>query len=76
MHKIYIKMPGKPVGFTDPDQAAQTAIKEYEVEKIESVMLFGETPFGETFVTHSGSKMGDWARHRVGVVIQDFQVYS
>ena len=76
MHKIYIKMPGKPIGFTDPDQATQTAVKEYEVEEIRPVMLFGETPNGETFVTHSGFKMSCWAVGKKSVVIQELRVYS
>ena len=76
MHKIYIKMPGKPVGFTDPDQAARSAVKEHEVEEIHPVMLFGEAPDGQTFVTHSSSKMSSWARHRAGVLIHEFHVYS
>ncbi|KKL98237.1 hypothetical protein LCGC14_1826450 [marine sediment metagenome] len=77
MHKIYIKMPGKPVGFTDPNRAGWSAAKEYEVEKIHPVMLFGEAPNGQTFVTHNGAKMGDWMRkQKPGTIVQSFLVYS
>ena len=76
MPKIYVKTPGKPVGYTSKDGAMMGAIEEHEVEEIQPVMLFGETPSGETFVTHSGTQMSNWAREVANPVIHEFHVYS
>ena len=76
MHKIYIKMTGRPVGFTDPDQAARSTVKEHEVEEICPVMFLGQAGNGDTKVTHSGLKMIRWARNKASVVIHEFNVYS